>query len=119
MIDAVGNIVNVGDIVVCCLGASRNRNNSTLTPCKVVKVTDTYCIIDNVFDIATYGKYSLMDVNIRNRMKLTITISNIADTIKSSLFFLIIPTTIPIAKIIINSKSKIVKLIFFLLKRIS
>ena len=69
MIDAVGNIVNVGDIVVCALGASRNRNYSTLTPCKVVKVTDTYCIIDNVFDIATYGKYSLMDVNRRNRIK--------------------------------------------------
>ena len=69
MIDAIGNIVNVGDIVVCCLGASRNRNNSTLTPCKVVKVTDTYCIIDNVFDIATYGKYSLMKKKKKNRMK--------------------------------------------------
>ena len=69
MIDAIGNIVKVRDIVVCALGASRNTNNSTLTPCKVVKVTDTYCIIDNVFDIATYGKYSLMDVNRKNRMK--------------------------------------------------
>ena len=82
MIDAVGNVVNVGDIVVCCLGASRNRNNSTLTPCKVVKVTDNYCIIDNVFDIATYGKYSLTDVNIRNRMKHSYQIVKITNYMK-------------------------------------
>lgn len=82
MIDAVGNIVNVGDIVVCALGASRNRNNSTLTPCKVVKVTDNYCIIDNVFDIAIYGRYSLMDVNRRNRMKHSHQIVKITNYVK-------------------------------------
>ena len=80
MIDAVGNIVNVGDIVVCCLGASRNRNN--FTPCKVVKVTDTYCVIDNVFDIATYGRYSLMDVNKRNRTKHSHQIVKITNYVK-------------------------------------
>ena len=82
MIDAVGNVVNVGDIVVCCLGASRNRNNSTLTPCKVIKVTDNYCIIDNVFDIATYGRYSLMDVNKRNRTKRSHQIVKITNYVK-------------------------------------
>ncbi|MBO5005637.1 MAG: hypothetical protein J6D03_10560 [Clostridia bacterium] len=55
MKDALGNVVNRGDYVVCCLGASYNQNNSALVPCEVTKVNDNTVVLNVAKDIATYG----------------------------------------------------------------
>lgn len=85
MIDVLGNVINVGDIVVCALGANHNNNNSALVPCRVTKVTDTYCMIVDANDIERYGRKNSLGVSYKHRRKHSHQIAKINNYVNKTL----------------------------------
>lgn len=60
MLDAVGNVLSIGDIVMVAAGARSNRNNSSLTPCRIFDISGNRCLVGKAVDIVT--AHNKMDV---------------------------------------------------------